>query len=296
MGIQLFAKNVIRLFKFDLKTHHKAMREFKNFPKMIDNLKYELADELKGIRLPKVLNQFESVEAILNSDKSVARFGDGEFNLILGNAIGFQEYDEELSRRLKEILTTKDEGMLIGISRRFGSLDDVDAQVRAYWRGFMADHRAELYTMLDFNKTYIDTCMTAHSIEVEDHLTEECRADTEKYYNLVRQIWDGKDITIIKGEGTEKFENDIYDNAKSVSYIYGPKEHAFRDYQRIFEEAKKLPKDRLIIAVLGPTAKVLAYDLHKLGYRVLDLGHMGKAYHWLKSSEGKIVAGKFFAA
>ena len=296
MGLQMFGKNIIRLFKFDLKTHHKAVREFEKFPMMLDNLKYEIADEIRSLKLPKVMTQFESVQAILDTNKSVARFGDGEFNLILGNAIGFQEYDEELSRRLKEILMTKDEGMLIGISRRFGTLDDVDEQVRAYWRCFMIQHRAAIYEMLDFDKTYIDTCMTAHSIEVDDHTTPECRADTEKYYNLVRQIWEGKEITVIKGEDTEKFTYDIYDNAKSVSYIYGPKEHAWREYKRILAEAEKLPKDRLIIAVLGPTAKVLAYDLHKQGYRVLDIGHMGKAYNWLKTHNDKIVAGQFFAA
>ena len=93
----------------------------------------------------------------------------------------------------------------------------------------------------------------------------------------------------------EKFTHDIYDNAKSVSYIYGPKEHAFREYDRIFAEARQLPKDRLIIIVLGPTAKLLAYDLNKLGYRALDLGHMAKAYEWLKTRDN-IVAGQFFAA
>lgn len=67
----------------------------------------------------------------------------------------------------------------------------------------------------------------------------------------MRKIWDGQDITVIKGADNEKFTHDIYDNAKSVSYIYGPKEHAFREYDRIFAEARQLPKDRLIIIVLG---------------------------------------------
>lgn len=295
MGMTMFAKNVIRLFKFDLKTHHKAVRQFKDFPDMLDNLKYEIADEIRSVRLPKVMTPFESIETILHSNKSVARFGDGEFNLILGNAIGFQEYDEKLAQRLKEVLMCQDEDMLIGIYH-FGTLADVNAQVRAYWRTFMARHRETLYQMIDFDKTYINAGLTIFGIETEDHRTAECRAATEEYYNLVRQIWQDKDITIIKGEGTETFTTDIYDNAKSVSYLYGPKENAFREYDRILAEAKKLPKDRLIIAQLGPTAKVLAYDLHKAGYRVLDLGHMGKAYHWLKNSEDKIVAGKFFAA
>lgn len=295
MGAKMFGKNLIRLFKFDLKAHHKATREFQNFPKMLDNLKYEIADEIKSIKLPKVLNQFESIEAILNSNKSVARFGDGEFNLILGNSIGFQEYDEKLAQRLKDVLMCQDEDMLIGIYR-FGSLADINEQSRAYWRTFMAHHREKLYQLIDFNRTYINAGLTIFGIETEDHRTAECRAETEKYYNLVRQIWQDKDITIIKGEGTETFKTNIYDNAKSVSYLYGPKENAFRDYDRILAEAKKLPKDRLIIAQLGPTAKVLAYDLHKAGYRVLDLGHMGKAYHWLKNCQEKIIAGQFFAA
>lgn len=297
MGINVttFAKNVLRLFKFDLKAHHKAVREFKDFPAMLDNLKYEIADEIASLKLPKVLTPYESIEAILHSNKSVARFGDGEYNLMLGNAIGFQEYDEKLATRLKEVLMCQDEDMLIGIYR-FGTLADVNAQSKAYWRAFMARHRQEIYTMIDFNKTYINAGLTIFGIETEDHRTAECRAATEKYYNMVRQIWQDKDITIIKGEGTETFGTDIYDNAKSVSYLYGPKENAFREYDRILAEAKKLPQDRLIIAQLGPTAKVLAYDLHKLGYRVLDLGHMGKAYHWLKNSKEKIIAGQFFSS
>ena len=35
-----------------------------------------------------------------------------------------------------------------------------------------------------------------------------------------------------------------------------------------------------MIIILGPTAKVLAYDMSQLGYRALDLGHIAKAYDW----------------
>ncbi len=295
MSPTLFAKNLIRLFKFDLKSFHKTIRRYADLDLMMDNLKYEIADEIRDMKLPKVLSQMDSVKEIIKTKKSVARFGDGEFNLILGNAIGFQEFDPVLQARLKEILTTKDKSMLIGISNRFGRLDDVDANVRTYWRGFLGRYRKDIYALLDFDRTYIDTCMTAHAIEVDDHTTPEVKAESEAYYNEVRKIWDGQDITVIKGADNEKFTHDIYDNAKSVSYIYGPKEHAFREYDRIFAEARQLPKDRLIIIVLGPTAKLLAYDLNKLGYRALDLEHMAKAYEWLKTRDN-IVAGQFFAA
>ena len=294
MGLKIFTQNIIRLFKFDLKEHHKIINQVKKYPFMFDNFKYQLYEDIPLVKLPHILNQYDSLLSILNSDKSVSRFGDGEFNLIFGNSIGFQEYTPELAKRLKDILMSDDDGILIGISRRFGSLEDVSEDVRNYWRWFMGKYRNKLYEMLDFNKTYIDTCMTAHSIEVEDHTL--CQDDSEKYYALCRKIWDNKDITIIKGEGTEKVTFDIYDNAKSINYIYAPKKNAFRKYNEILEEAKKQPKDRLIILILGPTATVLAYDLHKLGYRALDIGHLAKAYDWLKTHNTKIVAGQFFAS
>ena len=50
------------------------------------------------------------------------------------------------------------------------------------------------------------------------------------------------------------------------------------EYDKLLNSAKKIDKNNLVIVILGPTAKVLAYDLHLLGYRVLDLGHIAKDY------------------
>ena len=57
MGATLFAKNLIRLLKFDLKAHHKAIKKYADYEYMLDNLKYEICDEVKSLRLPKVLGQ-----------------------------------------------------------------------------------------------------------------------------------------------------------------------------------------------------------------------------------------------
>lgn len=295
MGATLFAKNLIRLLKFDLKAHHKAIKKYADYEYMLDNLKYEICDEVKSLRLPKVLGQKESVAKIIRDKCSVVRYGDGEFNLMFGRAIGFQEYTPEIAARLTEVLQSDDPSILVGIPDRFGSLADVDAQSRAYWRTFMAKNRTQIYKYLNFEQTYADACFTAHAIEPDNENAPKDEAEIEAYYNEIRKIWDGRDITIIRGEGTEIFQHDIYDNAKSVNYIYGPKAHAFRDYDRLLAEAKAQPKDCLMIVVLGPTATVLAYDLAKAGYQALDIGHLGKAYDWLKRKE-TIVIGKFFAS
>ena len=60
MSPTLFAKNLIRLFKFDLKSFHKTIRRYADLDLMMDNLKYEIADEIRDMKLPKVLSQMET--------------------------------------------------------------------------------------------------------------------------------------------------------------------------------------------------------------------------------------------
>ena len=36
----------------------------------------------------------------------------------------------------------------------------------------------------------------------------------------------------------------------------------------------------MILLALGPTSTVLAYDLYKLGYQVIDVGHIDIEYEW----------------
>ncbi len=291
MGLKLFAKNMVRLFSIDLKQHKKLIRKHDTLETMLDNLKYEIADQIKDIRLPKVVKAKETIKTLYSTRKSMARFGDGEFNLIEGRDIGFQKASPEMASRLAEVLKSDDENILIGIPDVFGSLDAYCQHVRSYWREFLPQNRNRIYNLLNLNKTYYDACFTGYAIQAAE-TNEEC---LEEYYAEMRKIWDNRDVVIIKGEGTETYVNDIYDNAKSVKYIYAPKAHAFEHYDDILESAKKESKDCLFIIVLGPTATILAYDLAKLGFQALDMGHLAKDYDWFMRKEEKLV-GKFFAS
>lgn len=104
---------------------------------MLDNLKYEIADQVKNIELPQVVKAKETIKALYSSRKSMVRFGDGEFNLIEGRDIGFQQSSPEISKRLAEVLKSNDENILIGIPDVFGSLDAYCQHVRSYWREFL---------------------------------------------------------------------------------------------------------------------------------------------------------------
>ena len=42
-----------------------------------------------------------------------------------------------------------------------------------------------------------------------------------------------------------------------------------------------MPKSVLFLVALGPTATVLAYDLSKIGYQAIDIGHIDISFVWV---------------
>lgn len=66
--------------------------------KIIDKKKETSAFDIK------VKDIDESLDLILNKHKSVIRFGDGEFNIIRGESIFYQDYNKELALRLESII------------------------------------------------------------------------------------------------------------------------------------------------------------------------------------------------
>jgi hypothetical protein len=69
------------------------------------------------------------------------------------------------------------------------------------------------------------------------------------------------------------------DGAKSISRIlFCPLKNAFNKYDQILSAFDEIDQDALILAALGPTATVLAYDLCRKGYQAIDLGHISEEY------------------
>ena len=106
----------------------------------------------------------------------------------------------------------------------------------------------------------------------------------------MKKIWDKKDVVIIEGEQSRLgIGNDLFDNMKSIQRIICPSENAFEIYDKIYNEALKIDKNKLVLLALGPTATVLAYDLFKAGYQAIDIGHVDIEYEWfLRKATKKI--------
>ncbi len=242
---------------------------------------------------PQILTNDETIEFIRDRSYSISRFGDGEFNIILGsNGLKFQELDGNLAIRLEEILKSNPSKMLIGIPRIF-SEDELDGRTDAskkWWRDYLEKTRYKWYKYLNFNQTYGASTFTRQYIAVED------KVSAGKYFKKIKSIWENRDVVIVEGVLTRLgVGNDLLENAKSVKRIIAPSENAFSSYGKILDASKKYSKESLFLLALGPTATVLAYDLHKLGYQAIDIGHIDVEYEWflMGSTEKTKLANKY---
>jgi glycosyltransferase family protein len=134
------------------------------------------------------------------------------------------------------------------------------------------------------NRKYYSSMISRFYIEYKD------KSKIPYYIKKLKQIWDKKDILIIEGEMSRLgVGNDLFNNSKSIKRILCPAINAFNVYEKIISQAKKIDKSNLILLALGPTSSVLAYDLYKIGYQVIDVGHIDIEYEWfLRKATKKI--------
>ena len=105
-------------------------------------------------------------------------------------------------------------------------------------------------------------------------------------FEKLRSVWDGKNIILVGcPEALSKIQYDIYDNAKSIDYVFCRNRDCFSQYDWIVSAVTFAYKDgAIVILQAGMTGTVLAYDFMKLGMRALDLGHLQKAYDLYKKN------------
>lgn len=249
------------------------------------NIGYEIADNVeKGkYRFPILHSDEEAVERIVNEKCSLIRFGDGEFELMAGKERApFQKYESSLADKLREVIQSKRDNLLIALANNYGSLDAYTESDKDAIRSYMDEEvRAFHASLLDYSRVYYDAYLFKCYFQAKD------REDAARRYAQVKKIWEDRDIVLIEGEQTRTGQgNDLLDNARSIQRILCPTKHAYARYQEILEEAEKIPKDKLILCALGPAGKVMAYELVQEGRQVIDIGQIDMEYEWYRAGAG----------
>ncbi len=274
------------------------------------NIKYRLKKKIheiytRMIVYPKIKKEIRnSTIKIMTIDEtldqlekgmSIARFGDGELDVILGGRIGFQSQDVKLAKRLKEILVSKPDNCIIGVPDAINTLDNLTRKSLDFWIPNMVRCRNKWVELLTQNPrdgfSYGNTNVSRCYIRYQD------KTNSKRWFERLMDVWKDKDVVIIEGEKTRLgCGNDFLKTAKTVKRILGPAENAFDKIDEILDYTKNnIDKSTIIILALGPTATVLAYELAQLGYQALDLGHCDIEYEWylMGTDEKVVVKGKY---
>lgn len=268
---------------------------------MLEKMKNGLIYRAKGFwggvnryfyKSPVILSTEDSIQRIIKTRCSVARFGDGEFNLIRGVKLGFQDADQGLSERLLEVLQTPRNDLEIGIPDVFGSLSAYSLKSARFWKAYMGMHRGELIRLINLNRVYLNANMTRFWSGYQD------KARAVKIAEQFRKIWRGRNVVFVEGELTRMgVGNDLFSEAASIRRVLCPETNAWNSYSKILNTITKCDfnQNTLFILALGPTATVLAYDLTAMGYQALDLGHLDVQYEYcrLTATEKVALQGKY---
>ena len=221
------------------------------------------------MRSLKIADEYETVRAIIRHRASIARYGDGELRLCLGRHQMSQRWTPEIGRRLREILIEENPLLLVGIPRIDGRTDWPRPEKGVYWARWNTKPIRQLYNPA---RDYFSAFITRPDSGTGLYQPE--------YWDLIRQIWAGRRVTLLKGEGTgfdkqpSLFE--LADGPPTV--ILGPATQAFQKHDRLLSRMLREPVDNVLVISLGPTATVLAADLAREGRQALDLGHLGMFY------------------
>lgn len=262
--------------------------EVEKLQRQVDNAPYEYGNFMIKIKSAK-----ELLEKVINEKCSLCRFGDGEFDIILNQERAwFQKYDAKMGERLKEILNSHNDKILIAIADNYGSLDNYNDRAADVIRQYMTkEKRQEHMDLLDISREYYNAYVSRPYMIYKDK-----DKNASEIFKLYKKLFWNRNILIIEGENTKTgVNNGLLDGAYSIKRILCPDTNAYSVYDKILNNVIEFASpDDLILITLGPTATILAYDLAMQGYQAIDFGQVDNEYEWYlrHATERIVIEGK----
>lgn len=223
----------------------------------------------------KVHSIDETIDELLQTDKSLVRFGDGEIVMIKGGDLMLQKASPEIAEGLAGILAYPYDDLMVTIPGIFDTLSDHHKAGRQFWKDHLLFCRKTYEKYCNPDRIYYTTFVSRCYYYAQD------RSNCGRWFAKIRKIWENKDVVVVEGTRTHNgVGNDLLDTAASVERIICPPRDAYGAIPRILEACEVYGKDRLFLLSVGVAAKFLALELFQKGYRVLDIGHMDMEYEW----------------
>lgn len=198
---------------------------------------------------PPTLSELDTLD-LVRSGMSLARYGDGEFNLCRGVGIPSQPADPLLCASLRSILN--DSGLcLVGIPNLRSTTPKAE-----FWNKYQ--NATNLLSARTYASAFVTRPDSAPWI------------NTPNYWQAIESLWVGLDVTLVRGSERSLTAADL--RGAHVTEIIAPKVNAWAEYDELL---RRIGTPKRAILCLGPTATVLAVDLCARGVHAIDLGHVG---------------------
>ena len=254
-------------------------RDMKLFPKYFGTI---IKDFGKKYPTLSFFSDQETVDMILNDNKSLSRFGDGEIKWMLHCKLNsFQDYSDELAEELKRVYQSNNSNLLIAIPYGIVNSKKCSLGAKFHWRVVRDDFFSAINEFGGIDRCFSNASITRPYIDYNDYeYSSWC-------FNNLKRIWDNKDIIIVEGNKTKLgMGNDLFSKAKSIRRIICPATNAFEKINDIKQSIRVNANfsDRILVA-LGPTATILAADMCDEGYQIIDIGHIDVEYMWFLKKE-----------
>lgn len=252
----------------------------------------------------KALNAIETLEYVIKNKCSLARFGDGDIDILTKTrGTGYQTASEPLRIAMEKVLTSKQKNLLICIPAvlvNFSDLSIYTDRAKYHFRNILVRFYKYLGKVLRTDVVYGDTQVSRPYMDTLN------QSYSENIFKGFKELFSVRTLIVIEGEKTRLgVGNDLLSGAQNVLRVLAPAVNAFDRYDEIFQKALEVawnqekkgdkPEDILFVLALGSTAKLLTYDLTAKGYRAVDVGHLDIEYEWfLRGAQEKIaISGKY---
>lgn len=267
-----------------------AEKRYEKYRNRLLNAPYEW-----GMReMPHIKSSVELLDRIISEKCSLCRYGDGEFEIMLYRERSwFQKGDNKLAERMRKIITSKREDVVIAIADNFGNLEKYKENAADDIREYIVPSRDDIISLLDSGCVYYDAYVSRPYIIYKD------KEHAKEIFERFKKIWKDREVLLVEGKTARiGIGNDLFQAAKKIERIECPEKNAWDMYEGILQVViEKAERDTLICVSLGATATVLAYDLAVAGYQALDIGQLDNEYEWyIRGTEERIpIPGKMVA-
>lgn len=221
---------------------------------------------------PNVMTTEEVIRCIVEEGYSISRYGDGEFTLLKSSRrnIPFQKGSKDLQQKLALILKdyNNQNKLLVCIPPFNSQFNNTKYFCGKYsfWETYWFENYSKLKSYFKSDK-YGNAFISRVDIFNENKLSE------------IKKIWDKKSVVFVYGkEGRFDVNCSLFDNINEKSILEVESMNAFEQYEFILEQCCKRDKNSLFLLAIGPTATILSYDLSRLGYQALDIGHLPNSF------------------